>query len=61
MGFFPLQRTLWFYPYDPRSEVEFIITYYGIERFVTVMEIYRLDKDDESKMLSHFKELKILA
>ena len=58
MKFFPLQRTLWFYPYDPRKEIEFIIQHYGIEKFVTVMEINRLDRDDEEKMLSYFKSEK---
>lgn len=56
MKFFPLQRTLWFYPHDPRKEVEFIIHHYGIERFVTVMEVNRLDRDDERKMKKFFEE-----
>lgn len=60
MRFFPLQRTLWFYPYNPRKEVGFIIRHYGIEQFVTVMEVSRLDKDDERKMKKFFKEKKIL-
>lgn len=59
--FFPLQRTLWFYPYDPRREVEYIIRYYGIESFVTVMEINRLDKDDERKMKFFFKQEGVLS
>ena len=60
IGFFPLQRTLWFYPYDPRAEIEFVATTYGIERFVTVMEINRLDDDDEIKLKSYFIDEGIL-
>lgn len=56
MNFFPLQRTLWIYPYDPREEIEFIIRYYGIESFVTVMEINRLVRDDERKIKVFFRE-----
>lgn len=56
MQFYPLQRTLWFYPYDPREEIEFIATHFGIANFVTVMEISRLDKDDESLMKSYFRK-----
>ena len=54
MGLYSLQRTLWFYPYDPREEIDFIVRHYGVERFVTVMEINRLDKEDEKKMKKFF-------
>ena len=50
MGFFSLQRTLWFYPYDPRKEIEFVCQEYGIGQFVTVMEISRMDIQDEEKL-----------
>ncbi len=50
MQFYPLQRTLWFYPYDPTSEIEFLANHYGIGQFVTAMEISRMDKDDEQKL-----------
>ena len=60
MKFFPLQRTLWLYPFDPRKEIEFIIQHFGIERFVTLMEICRLDKDDERRMKRFFENEAIL-
>lgn len=60
MHFYLLQRTLWFYPYDPRPEVEYIVNYYGISRFVTVMEVSRLDKDDEKKLKEHFRLFGVL-
>lgn len=60
MNFYPLQRTLWFYPYDPREEVNYIVNYYQIEKFVTVMEVSRLDLDDEMKLKEHFKDLSVI-
>ncbi|MDP3993952.1 MAG: hypothetical protein U1C56_01195 [Candidatus Curtissbacteria bacterium] len=60
IGFFPLQRTLWFYPYDPRGELEFLMNHFHIEHFVTIMEISRLDKDDEKMMKRFFKKKNII-
>jgi DNA-binding transcriptional regulator PaaX len=60
MGFFTLQRTLWYYPFDPRKQIELIINYYGIGQFVTVMEVSRMDIDDEQKLKSFFKKIKVL-
>ncbi len=60
MGFFPLQRSLWFFPFDPRAEIEFICRHYGIEQFVTVMEINRMDEEDESKLKIYFKSIHVL-
>lgn len=60
MKVFPLQRTLWFYPFDPREEIEFIANYYNIGRFVTVMEINRLDREDEKLMKEHFTKEGVL-
>jgi DNA-binding transcriptional regulator PaaX len=54
MGFCPLQRTLWFYPYDPRKQVEIVAEHYGISRFVTVMEISRMDLQDEKVLKKYF-------
>lgn len=58
--FFSLQRTLWFYPHDPRSEIEYITNYYQIGRFVTVMEISRMDKSDEKAMKKYFRSEQII-
>lgn len=60
MGFYPLQRTLWFYPYNPKCEVQTLLTHYNLGRFVTVMEIARMDLDDEAKMLKFFRKIKVL-
>ncbi len=60
MGFFPLQRTLWFYPYDPREEINEVANHYQIGNFVTVMEINRLDRDDERRMKIFFRSESII-
>lgn len=60
MKFYPLQRTLWFYPFDPRKEMEFIINQFDIGQFVTVMEVSRLDFDDEQRMRDFFEKEKII-
>ncbi len=57
---YPLQRSLWFYPFDPRDEIEYITKYFHIEKFVTVMEINRLDTEDEKVLKQHFKKFHIL-
>jgi len=54
VGFYPLQRTLWLFPYDPRVEVQFIAETFGIQNFITMMEINRLDKEDESVLKKFF-------
>lgn len=60
MGFYSLQRTLWFYPFDPRKELEFICQHYGVGQFVTVMEVSRMDMDDEKKLKDYFLANKVL-
>lgn len=54
MGFFSLQRTLWFYPYDPRKQLEVVLNHYNIGKFVTVMEISRMDVQDEKILKNYF-------
>ncbi len=59
LGFYPFQRTLWLHPFDPRKEVEFLCRNYGIAEFVTLMEVSRLDKEDEGHLKAHFRKLEI--
>jgi hypothetical protein len=54
MGFRSLQRTLWIYPYDPRQEIQYIAEYFGINQFITVMEISRLDLEDSNKLKQYY-------
>ena len=51
---YALQRSLWVYPFDPRAELEYLLKYFDIERYVTVMEISRLDIADERKLRKIF-------
>lgn len=60
LHFYPLQRTLWVHPFDPRAELELIANRYGIGKFVTVMEIKRLDTQDEALMKDFFKKQNLL-
>lgn len=57
MGFYPLQRTLWLYPHNPVNEIELTANYFGIGRFVTVMQVNKLDQDDEKKLREFFAGL----
>lgn len=54
MGFYPLQRTLWLFPYNPQKELEFVCQQYGVGQFVTLMEVSRLDVQDEQKLKTFF-------
>lgn len=60
LGFYPLQRTTWVHPHDPRNELDFITATFSLDRFVTVMRADYMDPDDEKKLKSHFKSLKVL-
>lgn len=54
-----LQRSLWVYPYDPRAELSYVLSYFGIERYVTIMEISRMDASDEEVLRRVFKKILI--
>src|SRR3989344_350068 len=56
MNFYSLQRTLWFYPFNPRIEIEFVARTYGIDPFVTVMKIDELDISDKKLLVGYFKK-----
>ncbi len=60
LQFYPLQRTLWLYPFDPRAELEYVVNKYHIGQFVTVMEVNRIDLQDKQRILSYFKKRHIL-
>ncbi|MBI4049474.1 MAG: hypothetical protein HY395_01495 [Candidatus Doudnabacteria bacterium] len=60
LGFYPLQRTVWIHPFDPRDQVEFVAAFYSLEKFVTTMEVSRLEAEDEKVIFNHFKDQGIL-
>jgi len=57
---YPLQRSLWFYPHDPRGEVEFIGRTYGVANYITFMKIERMEQEDEKILREYFKSLSII-
>ena len=60
LGCYPLQRSLWFYPHDPRGEVEFVARAYMIANYVTFMKIERLDPEDQDTLRNHFKSQSVI-
>lgn len=60
LNFYPLQRTMWFYPFDPREQLDFIVKSFDIGRFVTVMRVDHLDPADEKVLGNYFKEIGLI-
>jgi len=60
LGFYPLQRTVWVYPHDPRDEVDFVSAYLGIQHYVTAMRVDMLDPEDEKAIQGHFRNQEII-
>ena len=60
MDFCPFQRSVWIYPYNPRTEVDMIAKFYEIERFVTTMRVDKLEKPDKAALLEFFRKKKVL-
>ncbi len=60
LKFYPLQRTLWIYPYNPMRELEYVVNKFHIGRFVTLMEVKRIDLQDKKKLVAYFKNKHIL-
>lgn len=60
MQFYRLQKTVWMFPFDPRDQIDFISRYYGIDRYITVMEVCGLDQDDEKRLRDFFKKAGVL-
>ena len=60
MSFYPLQRTLWFYPFDPRKQIDILADTYRIAQFVTVMKIAKMDPADGKILYVFFREIGVL-
>ena len=56
MKFYPLQRTVWLFPHDPRTEIDFLSAYLQVDRFVTTMNINKLEPTDERIVKKFFKK-----
>lgn len=60
MHFYPLQRTVWIHPFDPRNEVEDVAAHYRISAFVTIMEVKRLDDSDRELLEKFFQKKELI-
>lgn len=60
LQFYSLQRTFWMHPFDPRKELEYIANKYSIGRFITVMQVNKVDTQDKKKLLTYFKSKRLL-
>ncbi|MEK7161631.1 MAG: hypothetical protein AAB729_02985 [Patescibacteria group bacterium] len=60
LGLYPLQRTVWVYPFNPIDQIAFVCGHLQIDRFVTVLRADKIEDCDEKVLKEHFKRLKII-
>ncbi len=60
MKFYPLQRTVWIHPFDPRDEVEAVAMHYRLNPFVTTMEVSHIDQSDRETLENFFQKNEII-
>lgn len=60
LGMYRLQKTVWFYPFDIRDEIDFVSAYYRIDHFVTAMRTDIIDPQDERALKRFFEKKKII-
>lgn len=60
MSFYPLQRTVWVHPFDPRPEVEAVAAHYRVSPFVTTMEVKHVDQSDEEILRVFFQNKRLI-
>ena len=54
LGFYPLQKSVWVYPFPCEAEIEFVKDFFGIGRFVYVLSSNEMPS---AKVLYHFQNL----
>lgn len=54
LGFYQLQKSAFIHPYDCQKEIKIIKLAYGIQPFVTYMEVKNIDKDKRKYLLEKF-------
>jgi len=47
MGFYEYQKSLFIYPYDPREEIDFISSFYGVDKYVKMALVETIDDVEE--------------
>lgn len=60
LGLYPLQRTVWVYPFDPADEIAFVSGRLLIDRFVTILRADKIEEDDEKVLVAHFKDVGVI-
>lgn len=55
LGFYPLQKSVWLYPYECRNEIDFVVEFFKISPYVRIVEAISFDGDDFIK-----KEFKLI-
>lgn len=55
LGFYPLQKSVWLYPYECRNEIDFVVEFFKISPYVRIVEAIGFDGDDFLK-----KEFKLI-
>lgn len=58
--FYPLQRTIWLYPYNPKEVLQDLLEGLGLSKFVTLMHVSELDKSDEKLVIDFWKAKEIV-
>ncbi|MDP2946332.1 MAG: hypothetical protein Q8N61_02675, partial [bacterium] len=43
LGFYPLQKSVWLYPYDCRDEIDFIVEFFKISPYIRIVEATGFD------------------
>jgi DNA-binding transcriptional regulator PaaX len=46
LGFYPLQKSVWLYPYGCRNEIDFITEFFQISPYVRIIEAVNFDGDN---------------
>lgn len=59
-NFYPLQRTLWLYPYNPTPALQALLQTLDTQKFVTLMHISELDAEDKKLAISFWKTKNML-
>ncbi len=60
LGLYRCQKSVWLYPYDIRSEIQFVAAYYGVDRYITIIQVVALEPEDQQKAKQFFKDSRVL-
>lgn len=60
LGLYPLQRTVWVYPFDPTEAIVFVAGRLQVDRFVTVLRADKIDEQDRKVLEEYFKGVGII-